>query len=257
MSLNITKQLLEGRPEAPAELYNGKRIIVIHNTATFGADAKTENAYFQNNWENAQSFVHAFVDWHGDVYEHAEFGYTTWGAGYVNKYAFLQVEQCLSNLDDENQKSADNVAQYVAEKMKQSGYSFDEFQLISHADASRDFGGTDHTDTIVGITWDDFLSRVKQYYHGETAVTKQPKQVEEVKPADAGTFQCSYDIKARCDGPDTTNQLAYTFKKDDCIKFDRRLLANGHEWISQPRADGIYWYIPVREINDKGYWGSF
>ena len=44
--------------------------------------------------------------------------------------------------------------------------------------------------------------------------------------------------------------------KGDRITFDRKLLSNGYEWISQPRAGGGFWYIPIRELKDSTYWGE-
>ena len=64
-------------------------------------------------------------------------------------------------------------------------------------------------------------------------------------------------IKARQDGPDTTNKNVYTFKCGDRITFDRKLLSNGYEWISQPRAGGGFWYIPIRELKNSTYWVEF
>lgn len=246
--MNIIKDYLSGVPQTETTQYNGKYIVVIHNTATYNATAKNEHDYFHNNWENIQSYVHAFVDWSDDVYEIAQPGHIAWGAGYVNQYAWLQVEQCISNDDSLNQKSADNVAKYVAETLKGYTLKFDDVRFISHADASREFGGTDHNDTIVSITFDDLLNRIKAYMN--------ESKENEVQPPRGTVFQCGYAIKARKDGPDKQNPLAYTFKAGDHIKFDRRLLANGYEWISQPRNAGSYWYIPIRELNDTQIWGE-
>ena len=57
-------------------------------------------------------------------------------------------------------------------------------------------------------------------------------------------------------GPDTTNKHVYTFDTGDRINFDRKLSANGYEWISQPRSGGGFWYIPIRELKNSTYWGE-
>ena len=266
MTLNIIKDYIPGRPEDKAELYNGKPVIVVHNTATFNATAKNENTYFHNNWSNVQAFVHALVDWTNDVYETAQFGDVVWGAGTVNKYAYLQVEQCISQNDDENQQSADNMAKYIALKLKENNLSVDDVYIISHADASVQFGGTDHNDTVVGITWDELISKIRAYTTDAVTTTPVSPTPEPTKPANIqyiqtdgkyGFFRLNYDIKARADGPDTTNRLTYIFKKGDTIKVDRVLKANGYYWISQLRSNGSYWYIPICENGKTDLWGSF
>lgn len=259
-TLNIHTDYLDGIPNTPAQLYNGKKLVIIHNTATYNATAAAENSYFHNNWVQRQAFVHAFVDWLGYVYENAPVGVVAWGAGNANSYGWLQVEQCISTLDDENQKSAENVAQYVAHKIKETGEPLDNFYFISHADASRDFGGTDHNDTIVGVTWAQFIDRVTELVNGEQEQTteEQPKTTEKAGDGQmTEVFRCDYAIKARTDGPDTTNRHVYTFKRGDVIRYDRKLKACGYEWISQRRGDGSYWYIPIRELKDSNYFGTF
>lgn len=243
--LNIKQDYLAGIPKVPAELHNGKMVIIIHNTATVNATAKDENVYFHREWANLETFVHAFVDWNGDVYEHAPFGVQVWGAGNVNKHAFLQVEQCISTDDEYNQKSADYTAQYVARKIKESGKTFDDFLIMSHAEASNTFGGSDHQDTIMGLTWDEFITKVKGYMSVEKSTVKV-----------GDTFRCNYRIKVRTDGPDTINRHVHTFNIGDVVVYDRRLKANGYEWISQKRTDGTYWYIPVRALTETTYWGE-
>ena len=245
--VSIRKNYLNGTPKTKTELYNGKKIIIIHNTATPGATTANEDEYFHREWARSETFVHAFVDWNGEAVEHQQEGYIAWGAGNVNKYAWLQVEQCIGT-DAQNKQSAEHVAQYVAEKIKASGEPFESFNIISHADASLTFGGSDHMDSIVGVGWSDFINRVK-----ELTMAK----VETKSTGASGVFRCSYPIKARQDGPDTTNKNVYTFKRGDGITFDRKLLSNGYEWISQPRAGGGFWYIPIRELKDSTYWGEF
>lgn len=244
--VNIRKNYLNGTPKTKTELYNGKKIIIIHNTATPGATTKNEDDYFHREWARLETFVHAFVDWKGDAVEHHPEGYIAWGAGNVNKYAWLQVEQCIGT-DEQNRQSAEYVAQYVAEKIKASGEPFESFAILSHAEASLTFDGSDHMDTIVGVGWSDFINRVKELTRAK---------VETKSTGSTGVFICSYPIKARQDGPDTTNKHVYTFKRGDRITFDRKLSSNGYEWISQPRAGGGFWYIPIRELKDSTYWGE-
>ena len=259
--VTIRKNYLPGRPETQTQKHNGKHIIVIHNTATPNATAKNEEAYFHREWFEIQAYVHAFVDWTGEAVEIAEPGRIAWGAGNVNPYAWLQVEQCISTDPEKTKLSAHNVADYVALTMSNHGFSFDDVSLISHADASLSFGGTDHADTIEGIKWSEFVELVKQKTTKKQQTTQQttPRTTPSTNgnPSTSGTFRCSYNINARKDGPDTNNAKAYLFRAGDDIKYDRRIISNGYEWISQPRASGGFWYIPIREIKGSEYWGTF
>lgn len=248
--VNIRKNYLNGTPKTKTELYNGKKIIIIHNTATPGATTKNEDEYFHREWARLQTFVHAFVDWTGDAVEYQPAGCIAWGAGNVNKYAWLQVEQCIGT-DEQNRQSAEYVAQYVAEKIKASGEPFESFAILSHAEASLKFGGSDHMDSIVGVGLPDFINRVKDLTKSKVAA-----KVETTSTGSTGVFTCYYPIKARQDGPDTTNKHVYTFDTGDRITFDRKLSANGYEWISQPRSGGGFWYIPIRELKNPTYWGE-
>ena len=63
--INIRKNYLNGTPKTKTEQYNGKKIIIIHNTATPGATTKNEDEYFHREWARLQTFAHAFVDWTG------------------------------------------------------------------------------------------------------------------------------------------------------------------------------------------------
>ena len=82
--INIRKNYLNGTPKTQTELYNGKKIIIIHNTATPGATTKNEDDYFHREWERIETFAHAFVDWTGDAVEHQPAGCIAWAAGNVN-----------------------------------------------------------------------------------------------------------------------------------------------------------------------------
>ena len=135
----------------------------------------------------------------------------------------------------------------MAEKIKASGEPFESFAILSHAEASLNVGGSDHMDSIVGVGLPDFINRVKELTRSK---------VETTSTGSTGVFTCYYPIRARQDGPDTTNKHVYIFDTGDRITFDRRLSANGYEWISQPRSGGGFWYIPMRELKNSTYWGE-
>lgn len=247
--MEIKTDYLSGIPTDKATELNGKKFIIIHNTATPNATADAENAYFHREWMNIQAFVHAFVDWNGRVIENAKMGDVVWGAGRINAHAWLQVEQCISADDSQNVRGANYLAEYVATKIKESGIPFDQFEIIDHRTASAVYGGTDHDDSVVGMTLDELKAKIASYVN---ATTQAPQT-----PQDGKTFRLKFAIRARAQGPDTKNPQVYLFHAGDKIAFDRKLTSNGYEWISQPRASGGYWYIPIREVESNDYWGDF
>lgn len=248
--MEIKTDYLSGIPTDKATELNGKKFIIIHNTATPNATADAENAYFHREWSNIQAFVHAFVDWNGVVVENAKMGDVVWGAGRINAHAWLQVEQCISTDGAQNVRGANYLAEYVAKKIKESGIPFEQFEIIDHRTASAVYGGTDHDDSVVGMTLDELKAKIASYVNATT-------QTQTQAPQDGKTFRLNYNIKARAQGPDTKNPQVYLFHAGDKIAFDRKLTACGYEWISQPRSSGGYWYIPIREVADENYWGTF
>lgn len=247
--MEIKTDYLSGIPTDKATELNGKKFIIIHNTATPNATADAENAYFQREWSNIQAFVHAFVDWNGVVVENAEMGNVVWGAGRINAHAWLQVEQCISADDAQNVRGANYLAEYVAKKIKDSGIPYDNFEIIDHRTASAVYGGTDHDDSVVGMSLDELKAKIASYVNASAQTAPAPQ--------DGRTFRLNFAIRARAQGPDTKNPQVYLFKVGDKIAFDRKLTACGYEWISQPRANGGHWYIPIREVADENYWGNF
>lgn len=247
--MEIKQDYLQGIPTNKAMELNGKKFIIIHNTATPNATADAENVYFHREWANVQAFVHAFVDWNGNVVENAEMGNVVWGAGRINAHAWLQVEQCVSADDAQNVRGANYLAEYVAKKIKDSGIPYDDFEIIDHRTASAVYGGTDHDDSVVGMSLDELKAKIASYVNASAQTAPAPQ--------DGKTFRLNYNIRARAQGPDTKNPQVYLFRAGNKIAFDRRLTACGYEWISQPRASGGHWYIPIREVDSKEFWGDF
>ena len=63
--------------------------IVIHETATPGASAYNEAIYFNREWQNMYSYVHAFVD-SKQVIQMMTPNYGVWGAGAIANNRFIQ-----------------------------------------------------------------------------------------------------------------------------------------------------------------------
>lgn len=153
--------------------------VVIHETATPGASAYNEAIYFNREWMNIYSYVHAFVDKTG-VIQMTSPDYGVWGAGPVANNRFFQVELCEENNLADFAKSINNDAIYVAQIMRQYNIVPDNAvhdgkgTVWSHRAVSQFLGGTDHGDpdgyfAKWNYSMDDFYDLIKYYYdNGDT-----------------------------------------------------------------------------------------
>ena len=155
--------------------------IVIHETATPNASAYNEAIYFNREWMNMYSYVHAFVD-SKQVIQMMTPNYGVWGAGAVANSRYIQIELCQENTRDKFAKSVNNDAIYAAKLLHRYGIvptnasNTGQGTIWSHHAVSRFLGGTNHTDpdgyfAKWGYSMDDFFSLLKSYYNlqaGET-----------------------------------------------------------------------------------------
>lgn len=169
---------------------NGKpEGVVIHETATPGASAYNEAIYFNREWMNIYSYVHAFVDKTG-VIQMTSTDYGVWGAGPQANNRFFQVELCEENNLSDFARSVNNDAIYVAQVMRKYNLVPDNAvhdgkgTVWSHRAVSQFLGGTDHGDpdgyfAKWGYSMDDFFDLIKYYYDNGSAgsVTPAPTPV--------------------------------------------------------------------------------
>ena len=75
-----------------------------------------------------------------------------------------------------------------------------------------------------------------------------------------GTFTSDYPIYARDDASTSAN-IVHLFPAGSSIVYDYYTFKNGYVWISQPRANGGWWYIPTGSSDGskrtEPAWGSF
>ena len=156
--------------------------IVIHETATPNASAYNEAIYFNREWMNMYSYVHAFVD-SKQVIQMMTPNYGVWGAGAVANNRFIQIELCEENTRANFAKSVSNDAIYAAKLLHRYGITpvnasnTGQGTIWSHHAVSRFLGGTNHTDpdgyfAKWGYSMDDFFALLKYYYNlqaGDTA----------------------------------------------------------------------------------------
>ncbi|WP_129045454.1 peptidoglycan recognition protein family protein [Companilactobacillus metriopterae] len=144
--------------------------VVIHETATPGATARNEATYFNREWMNISTYVHAFVDDKETLNIHNT-DYGVWGAGPTANARYIQIELCEVSTTDAFARSVANDAYYTASKLVQYGLPFTPgTTVMSHNDVSKNFGDTDHTDPVGyfskwGYSMDQFYDLVGTYYN--------------------------------------------------------------------------------------------
>ena len=94
--------------------------VVIHETATSGATAWNEVTYFNREWPNIQSYVHAFADANNILQIH-DTDYGVWGAGPWANSRMVQIELCQENTWDAFARSVNNQAYFTAVMLKKYG----------------------------------------------------------------------------------------------------------------------------------------
>ena len=105
--------------------------------------------------------------------------------------------------------------------------------------------------------------RPKAFSGGQTAnaTPSAPASANGSWIAEDATFTSAYAIRARVDGPSTSNRCPYIFPAGSKIHYDAYCHANGYVWIRQLRADGGYWFIPTGESDGSrrtdSAWGTF
>lgn len=133
------------------------KIIVLHSTDDMEATAKQMATYEHRVWKSAETFVHFGVDDIG-AYQVGTPGYTAWGAGYVNKYAPVQLELCEFSDHTRAMKAYHNWVSLAAAMAKQYGVplTLDDGNKTagfkSHLWCSRNYGGSDHGDPYPYLT---------------------------------------------------------------------------------------------------------
>ncbi|RMC48088.1 SLAP domain-containing protein [Lactobacillus sp. ESL0225] len=149
--------------------------IVIHETATPGASAYNEAIYFNREWKNMYSYVHAFVD-HDQVIQMMTPNYGVWGAGAIANNRYIQIELCQENTRAKFAKSVNNDAIYAAKLLHRynikpsNACNTGKGTVWSHHAVSRFLGGTNHTDpddyfARWGYSMDQFYALLKYYYN--------------------------------------------------------------------------------------------
>ena len=152
--------------------------IVIHSTATPGAVAINIRDYF-NNHPEAKASAHAAIDW-TTIIEIIPANEKAWHAGATANNSFLGIELCEPKEHDpaKFQEVWNRAVWYTAKVCKQ--YGWDVSKVYSHAEISKMFHETNHTDPTgyfaeYGKSFGDFKLAVMKELKGADTVAEQWK----------------------------------------------------------------------------------
>ena len=150
--------------------------ICIHETANPGATAWNHVCY----WSGDDTYaVHYVMDWDGIAYHCVPDNRLCWQVGNGNAYV-LGIELCHATSAAQFQAVWDNAVEWAAVMLKRYGWGT--ARLISHAQASQWWGGSDHTDPIgyfaaYGKSWEQFVAAVaKRMKEGKPVNKQEPGQ---------------------------------------------------------------------------------
>ncbi len=142
--------------------YCSPSYLAIHETANPNATALNHvNLYSSGSWQYAVQYV---CDWTETVYHCVPDDRKAWAVGGGNSRC-VNLEICHATNQDDFNKAYDTAVLFAAWYLKKRGWGMD--RLISHDDARRMWGGTDHTDPIdyfreYGKSWQQFKEDVNR-----------------------------------------------------------------------------------------------
>lgn len=223
------------------------KIIVLHSTDDMEATAKQMATYEHRVWKSAETFVHFGVDDIG-AYQVGTPGYTAWGAGYVNKYAPVQLELCEFSDHTRAMKAYHNWVNLAVAMAKQYGVplTLDDGNKTagfkSHLWCSRNYGGSDHGDpypylTKLGISKAQ-LAKDLGAAAGSATVTEPA-----AKPAGKGgtyTFKATTNVRSAAS---TSAAVVAQYKAGKTVSYSSTVQADGYTWMVYTGASGHTRYV--------------
>lgn len=152
--------------------------LVIHETANPGATAANHVSYWRNNQPNV-SMTQWVIDWTdgGTVYQVQPGNTKAWHVGAKLNSKSVGIEICHATNQADFDVVFEQAARWAADYLQSKGWGVD--RMISHADVSERWGGTDHMDPrsyfeSYGQSWASFKQRVAEYLSGETSEPVTP-----------------------------------------------------------------------------------
>lgn len=219
--------------------------VVVHETADPGVSAARFVQSFNNNWQTAETYVHAFVDDQQIINIHNT-DYGVWGAGPTANARYIQVELCEVSTADQFAHSVANDAFYIATMLHKYNLPLKYgTTVVTHDQVSRWFGETDHTDpTGYFAKWnygmDQFIPLIQKYYDqisNGSATTNAATN-------NGGVDASSQEGTVKANNPNSYAVPLASFNSKGGISRSNRGLANDTVWYTdQSRSyDGHTYY---------------
>lgn len=229
--------------------------LVIHSTANVGATALNHVTYWTNNPKKS---VHFVTDWTNKVYNCVEWNHKCNHVGNGNRQC-VGIELCETNDAKQFATEWKTAIEFSAWFLKQRGWGID--RLITHDDARRRWGGTDHTDPIAyfkkfGKTFQDFKNDTQKIMNGGV-----PAPVTPSKPASSGgssnnfggTYKCTVNKLYVRDQPSKKGKIITSYSKGQTVTLDNWYKsAEGYIWGRYTGAQsGKLRYVAVGKATGK------
>lgn len=154
--------------------YANPSYLAIHETSNPGASASNHvKLYSSGTWQYAVQYV---CDWTETVYHCVPDDRKAWAVGNGNSRC-VNLEICHATNQADFDRAYQTAVEFAAWYLDKRGWGMD--RLISHDDARRMWGGTDHTDPIdyfreYGKSWQQFCSDVQSALGGSYTVKHEP-----------------------------------------------------------------------------------
>lgn len=219
--------------------YNSAQYLTVHETANPGASAYNHYSLYSRGYAYAVQYV---MDLDGStVYHCMEDNRKAWAVGNGNSRC-VNIELCHATNRADFDKQWDEAVKWCGDYLNKRGWGID--RMISHNDARRMWGGTDHTDPLsyfaqYGKSWNMFKAAVRDYMGTgqvggtvEQGATEAPAQTSSKSMGVYTSTASALNVRS---GAGTNYRVARTYAKG--TRFDLYEVKNGwgrtpSGWIS-------------------------
>lgn len=228
--------------------------LVVHETANPGASAANHVSY----WSRSPAYaVHYVMELDGSVVYHTmRDDRLAWHVGGGNRMGYgIELAHATDAASFASQ--FDQAARWCADQLRSRGWGID--RLISHDEARRMWGGTDHTDpngyfAAYGQSWASFEARVAGYLNGgsgsgSTGGSSAPGSGQQAGHAGTG-FGGTYRVAASAlnvrTGPGTGYRAVATYRAGQTVALDDwYAVSGGYVWGRYTAYSGAVRYVAV------------
>lgn len=197
--------------------------VVVHETATPGANAWAEGRYFNNNWMTAYTYVHAVVD-NTQTIQLMSTDYGVWGAGPIANKRYIQIELCEVSTRSQFVQSVANDAYYIATLLHSYNLTPSRANkngsgtIWSHNEVSQYLGGTDHGDpdgyfAKWGYSMSDFYSLITYYYNKQGGSSSKSSSSSSSSKSSSSSSSSSKSSSSSSSSQKPASQAANAVKK--------------------------------------------